>query len=159
MGRARIASTFVLLLLAFALAVADVANNQSSSGGLFWATAKDESELLVKAEADEHDEFESGFSSLDGMLQWAIGIRVYVLWFIFIFLHIGFLLLIGLIVERVRVVCLDKIIPLFTWIWNLWCQNWWKPQDLGHQLWWKSRVLIPNIGSNWFSGILLWMAR
>lgn len=79
MGRARIASTFVLLLLAFALAVADVANNQSSSGGLFWATAKDESELLVKAEADEHNEFEGGFSSLDGMLQWAIGIRVYVL--------------------------------------------------------------------------------
>lgn len=53
--------------------------NKTTSGGLFWATAKDESDLLRTAEADEsrpgdeHDEFEGGFPSLDGMLQWAIG--------------------------------------------------------------------------------------
>ncbi|KAJ8645871.1 hypothetical protein MRB53_007619 [Persea americana] len=75
MAKARIASMSisVLLLLASSAVVADLAKNKSSSGGVFWATAKDESELVTKAEAEEHDEFEGGFSSLDGMLQWAIG--------------------------------------------------------------------------------------
>lgn len=75
MAKARIASMSisVLLLLASSAVVADIARNKSSSGGVFWATAKDESELVTKADAEEHDEFEGGFSSLDGMLQWAIG--------------------------------------------------------------------------------------
>ncbi|RWR74362.1 hsp70 nucleotide exchange factor FES1 isoform X2 [Cinnamomum micranthum f. kanehirae] len=75
MAKARIASMSisVLLLLASSAVVADIAKNKSSSGGVFWATAKDESELVTKADAEEHDEFEGGFSSLDGMLQWAIG--------------------------------------------------------------------------------------
>ncbi|KAL6998842.1 hypothetical protein U1Q18_000010 [Sarracenia purpurea var. burkii] len=54
--------------------------NKSASGGLFWSTAKEEGDLARKAEAEESttvlnemDEFDGGFSSLDGMLQWAIG--------------------------------------------------------------------------------------
>ncbi|XP_058102608.1 uncharacterized protein LOC131246464 isoform X1 [Magnolia sinica] len=83
---------FFLILLwettaAAAIVASDGDNKNFSVGRLFWATAKDGSDLLVKAEgedstsaaaaatasADEHDEFEGGFSSLDGMLQWAIG--------------------------------------------------------------------------------------
>ncbi|KAK9276392.1 hypothetical protein L1049_005925 [Liquidambar formosana] len=54
--------------------------NKSSSGGMFWSTAKEEGDLLRKAEAEDsttvangNDDFDGGFSSLDGMLQWAIG--------------------------------------------------------------------------------------
>ncbi|KAK3003599.1 hypothetical protein RJ639_019845 [Escallonia herrerae] len=55
--------------------------NKSASGGLFWSTAKEEGDLVRKAEADEsaaavlndEDDFHGGFSTLDGMLQWAIG--------------------------------------------------------------------------------------
>ncbi|KAL5998519.1 hypothetical protein ACLOJK_009462 [Asimina triloba] len=73
---------FIALLLlataaaAVAAAVLDDSENKSSLGGLFWATAKEEADLLAKAaasSAEERDEFEGGFSSLDSMLQWAIG--------------------------------------------------------------------------------------
>ncbi|KAA8532230.1 hypothetical protein F0562_032263 [Nyssa sinensis] len=54
--------------------------NKSTSDGLFWSTAKEEGDLMRKAEAEEStavlndkDDFDGGFSSLDGMLQWAIG--------------------------------------------------------------------------------------
>lgn len=61
-------------------------NKSSSSAGLFWSTEKDESDLMRKAEPDhdddssaalvnDHDDIDGGFSSLDGMLQWAIGIH------------------------------------------------------------------------------------
>ncbi|KAL0310183.1 UNVERIFIED_CONTAM: Hsp70 nucleotide exchange factor FES1 [Sesamum calycinum] len=59
--------------------------NKSSSVGLFWSTAKEEGDLLrwkpeanddlsdptVQEEEERH--LDGGFSSLDGMLQWAIG--------------------------------------------------------------------------------------
>lgn len=58
--------------------------NMSSSAGLFWSTAKEDEDLLRKPESNDdsaaaavvndHDEIDGGFSSLDGMLQWAIGI-------------------------------------------------------------------------------------
>lgn len=54
--------------------------NRSASGGPFWSTAKDGEDLVGQEETDEsvlflneRDEFDGGFSSLDGMLQWAIG--------------------------------------------------------------------------------------
>ncbi|XP_057497193.1 uncharacterized protein LOC130781851 isoform X1 [Actinidia eriantha] len=54
--------------------------NKSVSGGLFWSTTKEEGDLDRKAESEEstavfngNDDFDGGFPSLDGMLQWAIG--------------------------------------------------------------------------------------
>jgi nucleotide exchange factor SIL1 len=49
--------------------------NKSSSAGLFWTSAKDEQDLLLNPEstAAPQDELDGGFSSLDSMLQWAIG--------------------------------------------------------------------------------------
>ncbi|GFZ07021.1 ARM repeat superfamily protein [Actinidia rufa] len=54
--------------------------NKSVSGGLFWSTIKEEGDLVRKAESEEstavfneNDDFDGGFPSLDGMLQWAIG--------------------------------------------------------------------------------------
>ncbi|KAL7241383.1 hypothetical protein ACSBR2_006906 [Camellia fascicularis] len=54
--------------------------NKSASGGLFWSTAKEEGDLVRKAEVEDStevfnqkDDFDGGFSSLDGMLQWSIG--------------------------------------------------------------------------------------
>ncbi|OAY43789.1 uncharacterized protein LOC110621144 [Manihot esculenta] len=78
----------VVVVLIMAMTVIGVTegerfNKTSSSGGLFWSTAKEESDLMLKAEPDEdssaaavvndHDDLDGGFSSLDGMLQWAIG--------------------------------------------------------------------------------------
>ncbi|KDP23223.1 hypothetical protein JCGZ_23056 [Jatropha curcas] len=58
-------------------------NITPSTGGLFWSSAKEESDLMLKAEPDKDssaavavsdpDGLDGGFSSLDGMLQWAIG--------------------------------------------------------------------------------------
>ncbi|CDP19002.1 unnamed protein product [Coffea canephora] len=60
--------------------------NKSASTGLYWSTAKEEGDLVAKADAagdssllwddddENHRDFDAGgFSSLDGMLQWAIG--------------------------------------------------------------------------------------
>lgn len=68
-----------------ARAAADGLNN-SASTGLYWSTAKEEGDLVAKADAagdssllwddddENHRDFDAGgFSSLDGMLQWAIG--------------------------------------------------------------------------------------
>lgn len=73
---------------------AEGVENKSASGGLFWSTAKEEGDLhhhhhhqvvvsKAKTDSDESssaalqlnqaDELDGGFSSLDGMLQWAIG--------------------------------------------------------------------------------------
>ncbi|URD81605.1 Nucleotide exchange factor Fes1 [Musa troglodytarum] len=84
MGKDLLLLLFLFSLLAAAAAAAAVdarANKSSSLEGLFWATGKDESELLAMMESkeepsageDEIDGFAGGFSSLDGMLQWAIG--------------------------------------------------------------------------------------
>lgn len=58
--------------------------NKSSSGGLFWSTAKEEGDLMRMSETqettvgvDDDADLDGGFSSLDGMLQWAIGIRCF----------------------------------------------------------------------------------
>ncbi|KAJ9710074.1 hypothetical protein PVL29_001512 [Vitis rotundifolia] len=82
MGRSASGLALWLLLLASAGAVMAQADrvNKSSSGGLFWSTAKEEGDLMRKSEAqestvgvDDNADLDGGFSSLDGMLQWAIG--------------------------------------------------------------------------------------
>ncbi|WJZ81858.1 hypothetical protein VitviT2T_001674 [Vitis vinifera] len=82
MGRSASGLALWLLLLAFVGAVMAQADrvNKSSSGGLFWSTAKEEGDLMRKSEAQEstvgvndNADLDGGFSSLDGMLQWAIG--------------------------------------------------------------------------------------
>lgn len=54
--------------------------NITSANGIFWATGKDERDLFASLESEDSfsddgdsDEFAGGFSSLDSMLQWAIG--------------------------------------------------------------------------------------
>ncbi|KAM7468810.1 hypothetical protein LguiB_016372 [Lonicera macranthoides] len=96
MGR----SLAIILLIVVMMAIggiggkADGVKNKSASGGLFWSTAKEEGDLQqqqqqqvvvskAKTDSDESssaalqlnqaDELDGGFSSLDGMLQWAIG--------------------------------------------------------------------------------------
>lgn len=84
--RNRIASRalwlMILLMITTVIGRAERVTN-SSSAGLFWSTAKEDEDLLRKAEpnddstaaaiVNDHDEFDGGFSSIDGMLQWAIG--------------------------------------------------------------------------------------
>ncbi|KAL5732308.1 hypothetical protein ACOSQ2_032000 [Xanthoceras sorbifolium] len=78
--------TAALWLVLLTMAVTAMAErvNISSSGGLFWSTAKEEEDLLRKADPNDDssaasvvnerdDELDGGFSSLEGMLQWAIG--------------------------------------------------------------------------------------
>lgn len=67
------------MVMAAAPARADKVNN-SLAGGLFWSTAKEEGDLMMASEANDdssvvgdHDPIDGGFSTLDGMLQWAIG--------------------------------------------------------------------------------------
>ncbi|KDO37955.1 hypothetical protein CISIN_1g015496mg [Citrus sinensis] len=83
--RNRIASRalwlLVLLMITMAIGRAERVNN-SSSAGLFWSTAKEDEDQPRKAErnddstaaaiVNDHDELDGGFSSIDGMLQWAI---------------------------------------------------------------------------------------
>ncbi|XP_044462772.1 hsp70 nucleotide exchange factor FES1-like isoform X2 [Mangifera indica] len=74
---------WTLLLLTVAATVTAELENNSSSASLFWSTAKEEEDLLRKTEPNDdssatsvvsdHDQLDGGFSSLDGMLQWAIG--------------------------------------------------------------------------------------
>lgn len=77
-----VALVFLLLLLspARAAAAAEEKANKTALGGIFWATGKDESDLLTTLEAEDpsavdrdSDDLDGGFSSLDSMLQWAIG--------------------------------------------------------------------------------------
>ncbi|OMO95852.1 Armadillo-like helical [Corchorus olitorius] len=80
MGRipALISSFLLLLIMATSWAERE---NKSSSAGLFWSTAKEERDLVHKAGPSDVDDsaaaaaedIDGGFSSLDGMLQWAIG--------------------------------------------------------------------------------------
>ncbi|CAK7335986.1 unnamed protein product [Dovyalis caffra] len=60
-------------------------NETSATAGLVWSTGKEKSDLLGKTEPEnsddssaaavvnDHDNLDGGFSSLEGMLQWAIG--------------------------------------------------------------------------------------
>ncbi|XP_042401890.1 hsp70 nucleotide exchange factor FES1-like isoform X1 [Zingiber officinale] len=71
----------MLLLATEAAAVAAegaLPNKSSSLGGFVWATGKGEGDLIAMVESPEEsfpveDEISGGFSSLEGMLQWAIG--------------------------------------------------------------------------------------
>ena len=72
-------------------------NNNNGSSSLYWSTAKDEVDLLTKPQAQQEDDSDSdgGFSSLEGMLQWAIGISIYdCLFFYTIFFPILLLIII-----------------------------------------------------------------
>lgn len=67
-----------MLLLATAAAEGARPNKSSSLGGFVWATGKDEGDLVAMVESPEEslpveDDITGGFSSLEGMLQWAIG--------------------------------------------------------------------------------------
>ncbi|PKU76190.1 hsp70 nucleotide exchange factor FES1 [Dendrobium catenatum] len=81
-------SLVVCLLLSFyplaavaASATAEDRANKSSTPGFLWSTAKEKSDLLAAIDPDDDyavdgdasGEFAGGFSSLEGMLQWAIG--------------------------------------------------------------------------------------
>ncbi|XP_022774788.1 hsp70 nucleotide exchange factor FES1 isoform X2 [Durio zibethinus] len=77
----RIPALISLLVMVMVIEMARTSaeqENKSSSAGLFWSTAKEEGDLVHKAgPADDStaavDNADGGFSSLDGMLQWAIG--------------------------------------------------------------------------------------
>nr|AIL24129.1 heat shock protein 1 [Tamarix hispida] len=81
MGRALVALILCLPILMPGVVIASEDRlNNSASAGLFWSTAKEEADLYRKAKLDEsaltlneNNELDGGFSSLDGMLQWAIG--------------------------------------------------------------------------------------
>ncbi|XP_050275968.1 hsp70 nucleotide exchange factor FES1 [Quercus robur] len=81
-----LAICLLLLLLLFLFGILEVIasanrvhennnNNNNDSSSLYWSTAKDEVDLLSKPQAQQEDDSDSdgGFSSLEGMLQWAIG--------------------------------------------------------------------------------------
>lgn len=85
------------LLLVIAAAARAERLNKSASAGLFWSSAKEEADLVRMADpqedptaqaVNEHDGLDGGFSSLDGMLQWAIGRHTYALISFFFFLPI-----------------------------------------------------------------------
>lgn len=65
----------LLLLLVIALVSRSTAERANSSGGMVWSTARDEAELAEESGVviGEQDQIDGGFSSLDGMLHWAIG--------------------------------------------------------------------------------------
>lgn len=86
----KLSSCALLLLLALvgtavAAAEKERANKSAAAGGLLWATGKDENDLLTAIDSDDpsaveddaSDEFAGGFSSLDSMLQWAIGKQIH----------------------------------------------------------------------------------
>ncbi|KAK8950915.1 hypothetical protein KSP39_PZI003928 [Platanthera zijinensis] len=69
-----------LNLLATATAAAESRVNKSSTGGILWATANGDSDILAVIDPNgdnvaggDASDFTGGFSSLEGMLQWAIG--------------------------------------------------------------------------------------
>ncbi|XWS41154.1 hypothetical protein CRYUN_Cryun17cG0055900 [Craigia yunnanensis] len=77
----RIPALMSLLLFSMVMEMARTSaerENKSSSAGLFWSTAKEEGDLVHKAGPAEDstaagEDVDGGFSSLDVMLQWAIG--------------------------------------------------------------------------------------
>lgn len=65
--------TITLLLLLTGICRSEPVNN-SASGGLLWSSGAGNTAETDES-LDDHDEFDGGFPSLDGMLQWAIGIN------------------------------------------------------------------------------------
>ncbi|KNA23024.1 hypothetical protein SOVF_028410 [Spinacia oleracea] len=69
----------LIIVISATVAWASDAKVNKSALGLFWSTGKEEGELFRKTQSEEsealdgNDELDGGFSSLDGMLQWAIG--------------------------------------------------------------------------------------
>lgn len=69
----------VTILISTGAAWASEGRVNKSAPGLIWSTGKEEGDLYRKPQSEEHealnenDELDGGFSSLDGMLQWAIG--------------------------------------------------------------------------------------
>ncbi|CAE6075923.1 unnamed protein product [Arabidopsis arenosa] len=65
----------LLLLVVISLVGCSIAEKVNSSGGIVWSTARDEAELVEDSGVviGEQDQIDGGFSSLDGMLHWAIG--------------------------------------------------------------------------------------
>lgn len=63
------------LLVVISLMGFSIAEKVNSSGGMVWSSARDEAELVQDSGAviGEQDQIDGGFSSLDGMLHWAIG--------------------------------------------------------------------------------------
>ncbi|KAI3745438.1 hypothetical protein L1987_58550 [Smallanthus sonchifolius] len=74
MERSVLTFALVVVMTALGFSRAEQVNN-SASGGLLWTSG--DGHLVGNAETDEslndHEEFDGGFPSLDGMLQWAIG--------------------------------------------------------------------------------------
>ncbi|KAF3430872.1 hypothetical protein FNV43_RR25602 [Rhamnella rubrinervis] len=69
---ARSRALLVAIMMAMTMAArADHVNKSSSSysGGVYWSSAKEDESIRE----GDHDDFDGGFSSLDGLLQWAIG--------------------------------------------------------------------------------------
>lgn len=79
MGRITSLAPALLLLVAAVATTMAERENTSSSGSLFWTTAKEENDLSQKSDDSTSeaeaivDDLDGGFSSLDSMLQWAIG--------------------------------------------------------------------------------------
>ncbi|KAJ6428519.1 hypothetical protein OIU84_023857 [Salix udensis] len=77
-------ATAVILAVATVIS-GELVNETSATAGLLWSTGKEESDLLSKAEPEnsndssssavvnDHEDLDGGFSSLEGMLHWAIG--------------------------------------------------------------------------------------
>jgi len=84
-----------VILAAAAVISGELVDETSATAGLSWSTGKDESDLLSKAEPEnsddssaaavvnDHDDLDGGFSSLEGMLHWAIGMKAFLLFFEF----------------------------------------------------------------------------
>lgn len=83
-------ATAVILAVATVIS-GELVNETSATAGLLWSTGKDESDLLSKAEPEngndssssavvnDHEDLDGGFSSLEGMLHWAIGMKTFLL--------------------------------------------------------------------------------
>lgn len=74
-----------VILAAAAVSSGELVDETSATAGLLWSRGTDEPDLLSKAEPEnsddssaaavvnDHDDLDGGFSSLEGMLHWAIG--------------------------------------------------------------------------------------
>lgn len=93
----------ILILLGFMLTGicierAESGLNNESGRSSMWSSVKESSDLARKESVDDslsvfnnnQDDLDGGFSSLDGMLQWAIGMHIS----IFVYLH-GFVIFSG----------------------------------------------------------------
>lgn len=75
----------LFLLMVISLVSRLSAERVNSSGGMVWSTARDEAEVVEDSGVviGEQDQIDGGFSSLDGMLHWAIGELSFTLFFFF----------------------------------------------------------------------------